>query len=160
MRSHLGWFRDIRARERCNYRAGMLIIREEKRGKWRGTLQSTSTRMFLGVLEEEGETGRTPLLSFSIAAALCSLPEGSMICGWECTGRLMPSRTHLADISSNSVFSGFTQHFLSVSKQTDNNSNFLHLAKRKQTKKWRHSFLPISPSTDKVSLAFFGGFTG
>lgn len=126
--------RSIHGQERYNYGAGLYMMRVEKQGKWRGTFQSISTRMFLWFVSEEGETGRTQLLSFSIAAVLCSLPKGGMVYGWEYAWRLLPSRIPLADISSNSIFSHFTQHFLSVSKQTNNNSNFLHLAKRKQNR--------------------------
>lgn len=41
-------------------------------------------------------------------------------------------------------------------------ATFFTWQKRKQTKKWRHSFLPISPSTAEVevSLAFCGRFAG
>lgn len=108
--------------------------------------------MFLWVLYKEGEAGRPQLLIFSIAVVLCPLAKGGVVYGWECVWWLLPSKTHLTDISSNSVFSHFTQHFLSVSKQTNNNSNFLHLGKKSQTEKRRHSFLPLPPSVVTASL--------
>lgn len=55
------------------------------------------------------------------------------------------SRTHLIDISSNSAFSHFTQHFLSVSKQTTIETFFAWGKKKKQMRNESNPFCLYHP---------------
>lgn len=75
--------RNIHGRQRYNYGAGLYVKEGRKTRKVERHFPKCLHKDVPLSSQEMGESGRTQLLSFSIAVVLCSLTKGGMVYGWE-----------------------------------------------------------------------------